>query len=133
MAADVSSTKYNMSDNSPQAFVGPIYYRIKETAIQGDIHYSTVVKPDMHNEAGGLTIYPNPANGEFILSGYAASAGLLELKVLDFSGKLIRLEKWIQSKGNYSRDVSIDKAPNGMYWLEVKVGERRQRVGVCKL
>ena len=130
--AGTNVTSYTIADNSTDARSSKVYYRIKETGMQGETHYSPIVKLTA-KEKNDLSVYPNPVQGEFVLSGYADATGLFNLRIFDFSGKLIHSEKWMQSKGNYSRYVPVDYLPKGMYWLQVNNKEKRMQIKISKL
>jgi endoglucanase len=126
-------TGYNIADDAEEAKHGIVYYRVKETGLQGMVHYSSILKLSEKDTPDPLIVYPNPAKNECTLSGYVVSSGLLELKIVDVSGKLLQQEKWQQPKGNYSRNVSIGNLPSGIYWLQVTGEEKSNRIKLVKL
>ncbi|HEY6505665.1 MAG TPA: glycoside hydrolase family 9 protein [Chitinophagaceae bacterium] len=125
-------TSYSLTDNAMEARSGKVYYRIKAAGIQREIQYSPVVKINAKNEPDGLTVYPNPVLEEFTINSYAGAAGSLELKIFDSSGKLIRSEKWVQPKGNYSRNVPVSNLLPGIYWIQVNDKGKSRQVKIVK-
>ena len=123
---------YITTDDAVEARSGTVYYRIKATGVQGQIHYSPIVKINAKNEQAGLFLYPNPVQEEFILNGYSHNSGLLQLNILDPSGKLVKSEKWMQPKGNYSRNISATNLPKGVYWIQVSGKEKIKQVKMVK-
>jgi endoglucanase len=128
-----NTTSYTLTDDAPEAQRGIIYYRVKETGLQGAVHYSPVLTINDKNDKDHILVYPNPAKDEFTLSGYAAASHLLELKMIDVSGKLLLQEKWQQTSGNYSRNISISNLPSGIYWLQIDGAEKSKRIKMVKL
>jgi hypothetical protein len=127
--AGINVIVYNLADNST---AGTIYYRIKEAGLQGEVHYSPIVKLDVKNEKDGVSVYPNPARDRFVLNGNANSTGLQQLKIFDLSGKLIQSEKWIQNRGSYSRNIVFDNVPAGIYCVQLSDNERKWQVKIIK-
>jgi endoglucanase len=128
--ASLNTTRYNFTDNSTGP--GAVYYRIKETGLQDEVHYSSIVKLKATDDQGILSVYPNPVRDQFVVSGYASSAGLLELRIFDQSGKLIKFEKWMQSRGHYSRTISADVLSQGIYYLKVSSKEKSVQVKIIR-
>jgi endoglucanase len=128
-----NTSTYNLTDNAPEALQGIVYYRIKATSPNGEINYSPVISINDKNVGDRLTIYPNPVKDECTLSGYAANDVLLNIKIMDVSGKLLWQDKWQQPKGNYSRNISIGNLPAGIYWLQVDGGEKTNKIKLVKL
>jgi hypothetical protein len=124
---------YNATDNTIGAGSGTVYYRIKETSLQGEVHFSSIIRLTATNDPDELSVYPNPVQQDLVLRGYANSTGLLDLRIFDLSGKLIRSEKWVQSRGNYSKYILLDYLPKGMYWLQVGNEEKSTKVKISKL
>jgi hypothetical protein len=58
--------------------------------------------------------------------------GVLEMNIVDVSGKVLEQEKWQQPKGNYSRSISVGKLPAGIYWLQLNGAGNMQRVKIVK-
>ncbi len=131
--AITSVLNYTSNDNSTEARSTTVYYRIKATGMLGEIHYSPVIKLSAGNNKHALSVFPNPSSDKFVLIGYAEADGLLELKIFDNSGKLLRSENWMQSKGNYSKYISIDNLPKGVYHLQVSNKEKSLQVKISKM
>ncbi|MEP6725020.1 MAG: T9SS type A sorting domain-containing protein, partial [Bacteroidota bacterium] len=128
-----NTNTYSLTDNAPEAQRGTIYYRVKATVLQGAVRYSPVLTINDKNDQERLTVYPNPAKDEFTISGYTTASQLVELKLMDVSGKLLLQEKWQQASGNYSRNVSINNLPAGIYWLQIDAVAKSKRIKLVKL
>ena len=113
--AGISITRYTLIDHAPGS--RNVFYRIKQTDKMGEIEYSPVVKLPGTDKNNSLSVYPNPARREFVVSYNADVAGELELRIMDASGKLVRREKWIQSGGVSSKQVSTEDMPPGLYFV----------------
>jgi hypothetical protein len=131
--AETNITHYYMTDITAEAGSGTVYYRIKETGLQGDVHISPIIKLTANNDKDDLSVYPNPGRGEFTLNGYAGSTGLLVVRIFDLSGKLVQSANWMQSKGTWSRNISADNIPAGMYYVQVSNKEKSIQVKISKL
>ncbi len=65
----------------------------------------------------GIRLFPNPTTGKFrILTGNAAS-GYLEVKVMDFTGNVIRSEK---CSVNSNCEFDLGALPQGCYFVRIK-------------
>jgi endoglucanase len=127
-----NTSSYSVTDNAPEARQGIVYYRVKATGLQGDIHYSPILQLNNTNEPDHISVYPNPASGECTLSGYAGTSSILEIKMADVSGKWVMQDRWQQPKGNYSRSLSIANLPAGIYWLQVTGAGKSSRIKLVK-
>lgn len=125
-----NTSSYSITDDADEVRTGTVYYRIKETGMQGQAYYSSIVKIISKNQ--DLSVYPNPVQDEFILTSYANASGLLAVKIFDPSGKLLTSESWQQAKGNYSRSISVRNLPAGMYWIQVSDKENSTQVKIIK-
>jgi hypothetical protein len=124
-------TIYALTD-AAAAKLGKVYYRIAAIDLTGAILYSAVLQINEINNQHKLSVYPNPVTNEFTLSGYAGADGLIEMHIADVSGKRLQQEKWQQSKGSYSRSISMTNLPAGVYWLQLKTASDTQRLKIIK-
>ncbi|MFT3701977.1 MAG: glycoside hydrolase family 9 protein [Agriterribacter sp.] len=128
-----NTQQYYFTDISAEALSGTtLYYRIKATSLQGDIHYSAIVAINETSTQDQITVYPNPADAAYSLTGYAAVNGYIELKMQDVSGKTVYQEKWQQSKGNYAKNITVTQLPSGIYWLQVNTAGKRKSIKLIK-
>ena len=111
---------------------GKIYYRVVAIDMAGAILYSPVLQINEINNLNKISIYPNPVTNECVLSGYAVGDGIIDIHIADVSGKLLQQEKWQQSKGSYSRSISLANLPAGVYWLQLKDVSNTQRLKIIK-
>lgn len=86
-----------------------------------------------HHAEEQTGIYPNPVAGtECTLTGYTAAAHILQLRILDIAGQVLRQERWQQAAGSYSKSISTGQLPKGVYWLQLSWGEKMQKIKLVK-
>ena len=108
--------------NDINAVEGEHFYRICSIDLNGDKHYSQVVKVTISNKTGGgLKIYPNPVkNGivNLIFSGMAD--GNYTAQILSSSGALLLSKQLTVSGTNSTQTIQPgNKLPAGVYLLEI--------------
>ena len=106
---------------------GVRYYRLKTIDHDGSFSYS-VVRPVFFTNELLWQIYPNPSPGMFYLAYQADEGETVGGKVFDINGKLIRQ---VQFTGNAfiqkaEIDLSGPQFAPGLYFLQVKAGEKKQ-------
>src|SRR4030095_13634454 len=109
---------YSAEDNSPEALSSIVFYRIKETDLNGSEYYSAIVKLSGKAKTA-FSIYPNPISDKFVINGYASQTDNLSLRILNAEGRIIQQERWNQSAGSYVRQINFAKYPSGIYLVEV--------------
>ena len=77
----IESNAYSFVDRQPLA--GYSYYRIRQSDFNGQSSYSEV--RSVYNESNALSVYPNPGNGQFKVTG----AGNAQLMVVDNTGRSV--------------------------------------------
>jgi endoglucanase len=125
-------TSYELIDDKPGN--GIEFYRIKQSGMEGEVLYSPVVKLTGVDNHSSLSVYPNPARKEFVVTYNADAAAELELRIVDASGKTVRREKWIQSRGISSKNISTGDMPPGLYFVGIhdKKTSRQVRLVVSR-
>jgi len=121
---------YNLPDIA--AGSGMLFYRIKQTGRVGETKYSAIVKLNAIGKKNELSVYPNPVATEFVLSSYADAAGQVELRMYDVTGKLVKNDKWMQPRGSYSMNISIDRLSSGVYQVVLTTAGKTTQVKVIK-
>jgi hypothetical protein len=85
-----------------------------------DIEYPCLALGREHNEIRGITIYPNPAGS--IIHIDMVPAGIIQISVLDFSGRKLLTEEIRSHEGDkITLDVSCLKS--GTYLLQIITGQ----------
>lgn len=103
---------YAFTDNSP--LVGINFYRLKQVDIDGSYEYSEV-RMVRFGQQGHLTILPDPANGTFIISGFAK--GNNQIMLVNALGQVL-LNTNLKDQAEYRLDLSRFTA--GIYYISVR-------------
>jgi autotransporter-associated beta strand protein len=88
------------------------YFRLHQYDYNGDseAHFSVYLDEECQGAAGLVSVFPNPADGPFTVSGAGAGS---EWQLMDASGRLLDSRK-ADSAGNI---VFANELPDGMYFL----------------
>lgn len=109
---------YSFIDNADNS--GLVYYRLKQTDIDGNYKHSVPVTVRSCNElADEVAIYPNPASEEFTVVGN----GIRRLQLFNWSGAEVQSQS---HDGIGEAKVNLGALPGGIYFL--KVDEKIYRV-----
>ena len=76
--------------------------------------------PENNRRTAEFTIYPNPASDRFTLSVPAKNNGSVLLSVFDLSGRKVIEKKYEASQGIFTRQISVDRLPAGVYTVSLK-------------
>lgn len=123
---------YSFTDNEADKF-GVRYYRLKIVNIDGSFSYSNI-RSVIFNNAILWRIYPNPSNGHFFLVFQLNTNDLLNAKILDAKGSLMK-EMNVSATG-FAQKLNIDLSPNyfasGVYLLQIDAGGKKQSFKLYK-
>ncbi len=72
----------------------------------------------------GISIYPNPTEGEFMLEMLTASSSELQIKVTDVRGRLV-YNSTVNVSGAYRQQIDLTHEEKGMYFIHVVNGEEQ--------
>jgi photosystem II stability/assembly factor-like uncharacterized protein len=72
-----------------------------------------------------LQVYPNPTSGKFRLTINKQDPGILQVKLMDMTGKIIKENMENQFTGRYIQDFDISSYAKGTYILQVTDGKRK--------
>ena len=111
---------YTAEDNDA-ANVKETYYRVKVNFINGESTYSNTARISKMVD-GGTSIYPNPFHSS--LNVRAANAGVMEIKVSDISGRIVRLMSVTASVGEVVNVALPETLETGMYFVQVYGGNK---------
>ncbi|MDF2187988.1 T9SS type A sorting domain-containing protein [Paraflavitalea sp. CAU 1676] len=95
---------------------GGLYYRIRQTDLDGRHTLSKVVRVGPENTIGSLTIHPNPVNGHFVLSG-AEPAQIGRIELCNAGGMLLKSWKGYQDR------YTMPALSAGNYYLRVQLAD----------
>ncbi|RZL12528.1 MAG: T9SS type A sorting domain-containing protein [Pedobacter sp.] len=116
-----TTAKYAYQYNPNQAVAGQLYFRVKQTDVNGKISYSTVKALNMdHQAASSFTAYPNPVVNKVSLQFDANLDGDFNLDVTNQVGQTV-ISRPLRLKNTSLIDLNLSKvnAP-GMYYVRVK-------------
>lgn len=118
-AKNNGSINYQWTDKYP--LLQNNYYRIKSIGINGEIHYSNVVKVFIGKNNSAITVYPNPViDGNINLQLTNQPEGIYTLKLLNKLGQVIHLKKVQHMEGSSTETIKLGSLmPKGTYHLEV--------------
>lgn len=106
---------------------GTVYYRIKGVAKNGEVTLSSVVKiAPGEGTQQGFAVWPNPCSDKVNVTAKFASNGMATLRLYDASGSLLKQHQQFVRAGENNFIMSLpEKAPKGVYVLELKKGEEK--------
>lgn len=94
---------------------GNLYYRIKETDIDGAYIYSQIVLLRSNSTEPGFVIFPNPANNLFQVSTSYNNSGKNNIELFDATGRKV----FSKQMTNNTEDINTSAFPNGTYMLRL--------------
>ncbi len=97
---------------------GNFTVEVKDSA--GCMGLSNVIAGIQENQAlvNALNIYPNPNNGQFILSVTLPDAGGYTVRITDVAGRVVYSEL-LHNTGLTERNIDLGAAAKGLYLLEI--------------
>ena len=113
---------YKHLDGAP--FIGKNYYRVKIIESNGAFTFTNTVSVDW-NESRGVSIYPNPASNEVnvTFSDDFSTEQNISVRLLNNMGLLVGNKSYTLREGEKRLLIPTNDLPNGLYLLEIKVGE----------
>lgn len=107
-------TDYSVVDKAPHR--GISYYRLKQTDFNGEFQYSPIVSVDLDQNQADVSIYPNPAETNFTISGSAEE--IAQVSIYDVLG--IRMNNLVERTDiNDSQAVfDISQLKPGVYYIK---------------
>lgn len=112
--SNVNQDKYGFSHlNVPP---GDIYYRIKETDIDGAYVFSSIAFLRSKNDQDKFVVYPNPANNFISILGHANGVGQTKITLYDAVGKQVASSL---STGNVT-ELKTSLLKEGSYILKIE-------------
>ena len=123
----VSSYVYNHSSTNETV----IYFRIKIIRYDGGFSYSSIAQATTNcNPLSDIRVLPIPATASAIIDISVPEKGLVDLRLFNETGQLVRQLTLSLNRGSNRIDRFFDKlAGAGMYWLIARLpnGERISR------
>lgn len=91
------------------------FYRIATVDFNKSIEYSKVIRLIRTNPFNNFTIIPNPSSGLFNISLDAEDDAELDLRVYDYTGRLVLNNRMIVSNGNNRINFDLSNFADGIY------------------
>jgi parallel beta-helix repeat protein len=113
-ASGNSSEQKNYVFIDRQPLQGINIYRLRMVDMDGHFTYSKIVAVTMDAAQTTLSLFPNPAARELTVHIFAT--GLLQLKLVDLNGRILK-EEVRQLSGNTSTILDISNLSEGVYIL----------------
>ena len=126
-----SSNTYFLADGS--ALQGVNYYRLKSIDRDGKNTISSIVSVNVSgNNLLGVNIYPNPANGQFVIKLDGRPAGDLHIRINDLQGRILFKKKLgaVNANNTVSIPLNLNTLKRGVYLVQINQGKN---VSVQKL
>ena len=124
-AKGLGNNEYTFTDDKLPAITDKltIYYRLQSIDNDGKISYSEVKQIQLNQLTNQqINIYPNPAK-DFIT---IESAGMKEIKIVDYLGKIVLLQSINNAANNIqSYTLNIKSLPNGVYYLQINNNSKK--------
>ena len=96
------------------------YYRLKQVDIDRKFTYSDIVAVNCKATGDGIIVYPNPAVQNITCEFYQAKEDVLEISILDVTGRVIKSETYNAQKGKNASIIQIDDLSKGAYYLQIR-------------
>jgi hypothetical protein len=109
-----------------------VYYRIKQVDMDGEAIYTGVLSVNPGAQQNELTVKPNPVNESANLTFVSARQGAGDLVVMDVLGNPVITNSLNVSKGSNTVDVETSTLKQGVYIVNLKVGEKYYRAKFFK-
>jgi hypothetical protein len=86
---------------------------------------NTIDDFDFTQMKNSLKAYPNPFNSSFTISINLLGSTKLEILVSSLLGEEIYISKEESEGGDFSKEINLNQASNGVYFLQIKTSEYR--------
>jgi len=115
-----TAVTYSWFDSSPQQ--GNNYYRVKAFDKAGMFKYSAIVKISPSKLAPGISIYPNPVEGnKFNISLNNMAKGTYQLSLINNLGQTVMSKQIVHEGGTVVKEIDWNYAlGQGVYYLLLK-------------
>jgi hypothetical protein len=132
-ASGLKENVNSYTDNSPTSGIN--FYRVRSVDKNGKSLISPVIKVFLGSFKSGISIYPNPVNGEIIhLQFIGQPVGNYLLTFYNSSGEVLQTKTLYHKEGSETHLLKIGKKfPTGIYILQIKgPGEIKEFLKVVK-
>ncbi len=71
------------------------------------------------NETSGITLYPNPNNGKFILKGNVAANAEYKIEIINAVGQVVYKDNATTNSRQLNKEIQLSSVANGIYLLRL--------------
>lgn len=93
-----------------------------QTVATANADYATVGVQEFTKEVPDLSLYPNPAKGNFNLSFTNENAENSSVEIINSIGQVIRKQNLGSEKGSVKYNINLDGMDSGFYFVKVYLG-----------
>ncbi len=97
-----------------------VYYRIKQVDVDGKVSYSKILSVRFGNSDPLLTLYPNPAKNQTVLTVDLPAEEKISIQVLDAAGRVINTINKVFTKGYNQYTLSVANLAKGQYGVSLR-------------
>ena len=124
---------YQYSDNLAGLPGAKVYYRVKETDINGKSAYSNTIAVSLELTTD-LKLYPVPFTDHVSLSLTVNRPTVISMKITDLNGQQLGSRQMEIAAGFNTVSLSnLDRLPAGYYWIDVNYDGNSKREKIVKL
>lgn len=104
---------------------GTIYYRIRETAIDGQLYYTNIITVKAGNTTSVTTqVFPNPFTDNLQVSVQLQKAGFIQVALYDANGKIVKTVRQAGFTGSNTIAIGhLTELPPGIYLTKITAGD----------
>ena len=96
-----------------------VYYRLKQVDKDNRFAWSRTIALST-GEKNTILFYPNPVQDEAILLISSEKPYRLQARIVDNTGRVIKLQQWDIRTGNNTLNVDVSNLASGTYYLELR-------------
>ena len=94
------------------------FYWLAQYDIDGKVHYSAIL--NLVVTPNDFTLWPNPAGDKVVVNIQSVNTAMVQLKIFDSKGTLVRSKSLMLLPGLTQFEVDITGLASGVYLIEVK-------------
>ena len=114
--------RYRFVDAAPARAIN--HYRIKYRTADGRYEYSNPAVVE-YPARTAITLFPNPTDGEAVLTVLESTEELVRLSLYDAAGRRVLQRRWRSEPGQrFTRPLDLAALPAGVYFYRVYNGRR---------
>jgi hypothetical protein len=117
-----SNTVHNYQYNDMNVGAPIIYYRLKQTDVNGQVHYSNVIKVNSCNPGhynNYINFYPNPVTGSTLNIKYSVKANEeIGIKLYDVTGRIMLQQSLSLKQGSADTKLNLPNLTKGVYFIQ---------------